>query len=660
MSRPISPIDRLVRLSGLDLPDHQSAQLQDRETPSRSPVLHDRDLRDITPQSENAGSPHVKQDPNYLSVQTAPFRREGGVPTGLKPTPQSELSVITDLGRKLRRRTDSSALTCDKNPGALQDALSRASVHSAAQRADFLPSRQLPRLINPDSVEKELAVYQKSVVKRIKTLDFRLPLSKHELALEAHRICGSGEQSWRSHFEAPTGTKTVTKRPDNTSQSYRKILAILILIDRPSRIYDFVEEGICDADLPLEKFSPPGKPSHRWELRRKDSKAALKCFNKKRNWRQSTLRKFEATQWTVLAPYLGQDSRKVALRFKLPDSAILPFTTWKQMSSSGGFSKVFEAEIHPDHHAFNMPPMSSPQLEAKSAKEKESVPKPQRKNLVVAVKQLHSKTTEQEFLREFRILRVISKYQHEHLITLLASYEQNGLYHFVFPLAGANLFNYWKTVNGSPERSPTTAMWVAEQCEGLARGLETVHKHDTFSSDSLMYSSSLGLGGNSPLPDMNGRTKSPRAFHCRHGDIKPENILWFPGPDGDGKGVLKIADFGAAEVTDKDEAPWKKNPASLIYEPPEARIRPLDGFIKTSYDIWCLGCVFMNMSAWYFGGWQGIEDFLTRRQAVGFSLHRIRFHTSEFYFEDKNDKGEPAAKVKPVISEVMCLYPPHL
>ncbi|KAK0719385.1 kinase-like domain-containing protein [Lasiosphaeris hirsuta] len=535
----------------------------------------------------------------------------GGVPTLTQPTLQSELSVITDLGNRLRRRTDSSALTCDENPGDLQDALSREFVPSAVQRIDFLPNRQLPRLINPGSVEKELAVYQKSITKRIKTLDFSFPLSKLELAAEAYRICGSGEQSWHSHFEATASTRTVRRLRPPEDESYRKILAILILIDRPSRIRDFVEEEVCDADLPLEKFPSSGKLSSHWELRRRDGKAALKCFNKKRKWRQSTLRKFEAAQWIVLAPYLGQDSRKVALRYKIPDSAILPFTTWKRISSSGGFSKVFEAEIHPDHHAFDTRPGKGDP----------------RETLVVVVKQLRSETTEQEFLREFHILRLVSKHQHEHLITLLASYEQKGLYHFVFPLAKADLYSYWKNINNNPERDPATAMWIAEQCEGLARGLETVHKYDTFSGDSLICGASPETTRNSPLSKGKDRARSLRTFHCRHGDIKPENILWFPDPKGDGKGVLKIADFGAAEVTDKDEAPWKKNPASLIYEPPEARIRPPDGIIKTSYDIWCLGCIFINMSTWYFGGWQGIEDFLTRRQEVGFSLHGIPFHT---------------------------------
>ncbi|KAK5655779.1 hypothetical protein OQA88_5317 [Cercophora sp. LCS_1] len=655
MTRSITPLGRLVRLSGLHLPDHQSVPDAAQDGEIRRPVLDDNDLRDDAPQDASCtiNAQNSDQDPNFLSVQTAPFRRDGGVPPITRPTPQSEPSVITDLGNRLRMRTDSSALSCDDNPGDLQDALTHEFVESAVQRANFLPNRQLPRLINPASVEKELAVYQKSIMKRIKTLDFRLPLSKFELIAEAHKICGSGEQSWHSHFETITPTRGTRRQRPLGDKSYRKILAILILIDRPSRIHDFVEDEVCDADLPLEKFQPPGKPSSHWELRRKDGKSSLKCFSKKRKWRQSTIRKFEKTQWAVLAPYLSQDARKVALRYKIPDSAILPFASWSQITVTSGFSKVFAAEVHPDHHAFDtrtekgelgpVDDMSSP-LEVKTTREST---KARKDMLAVAVKQLRPETTEQDFLREFKILRHISKHQHEHLITLLASYEQMGLYHLVFPLATADLYTYWKTFCSNPERDPATAAWIAEQCEGLARGLEAVHKHDTFSGESLM-------NGVSPEAAKDkGRARSLRTFHCRHGDIKPENTLWFPDPEGKGKGTLKIADFGAAEVTEKDEVPWRKNPASLIYEPPEARIQPPDGIIKTSYDIWCLGCIFLNMAVWYFDGWEGIENFLTRRQKVGFSLHGVPFHTGEFYFADKDDDGKPVAKVKPVVHQVI-------
>src|SRR3569833_3200461 len=72
--------------------------------------------------------------------------------------------------------------------------------------------------------------------------------------------------------------------------------------------------------------------------------------------------------------------------------------------------------------------------------------------------------------------------------------------------------------------------WLDEQCKGLAEGLRGIHN--------TKLSSSHESGLQPPILDEK---------NCgRHGDIKPQNVLWFrqeKGAQGD-HGVLKISDFG--------------------------------------------------------------------------------------------------------------------
>lgn len=81
----------------------------------------------------------------------------------------------------------------------------------------------------------------------------------------------------------------------------------------------------------------------------------------------------------------------------------------------------------------------------------------------------------------------------------------------------------------------------------------------------------------------------------RHGDIKPENILWFQTHDfndgqGTDRGKLIISDFGLTEFH-RDEtglvSPLNKA-MSPTYSAPEFEVSET---ISQSFDIWSLGCV---------------------------------------------------------------------
>ncbi|KAL1795665.1 hypothetical protein ACET3X_005889 [Alternaria dauci] len=90
----------------------------------------------------------------------------------------------------------------------------------------------------------------------------------------------------------------------------------------------------------------------------------------------------------------------------------------------------------------------------------------------------------------------------------------------------------------------------------------------------------------------------------RHGDINPGNILWYDDSDADHdglKGTLKLADFGQAELNTLLSRTQPRDVANtLTYRPPESDLQPK--IVRQSYDIWCLGCVYLEFITWVLGG----------------------------------------------------------
>ena len=89
----------------------------------------------------------------------------------------------------------------------------------------------------------------------------------------------------------------------------------------------------------------------------------------------------------------------------------------------------------------------------------------------------------------------------------------DGGYYLLFPLAGNDLDEFWAN-DPRPIRNSATDSWIAKQMVGLASALESIHNPP---------SNTLQL----PQDHMYGR----------HGDIKPENVLWYPSPT-DGRGHI--------------------------------------------------------------------------------------------------------------------------
>ncbi|EQB54102.1 protein kinase [Colletotrichum gloeosporioides Cg-14] len=467
----------------------------------------------------------------------------------------------------------------DEFDSSLADRIFEASRENSRDRKDFLPKSQLDRLIHTSSVTQELRAC------------FPL-LGDDKIRAYSDQIC---------HGSSGMHAKNKTK---NVANSYQKVFAILVLINKLEDVELFLHDNVCDADLPLQRHTEEVGRCHKFGLRRrKDPHRQLECFS---SWDQITLRNFEQYQWAMIPPFFTKGELKNVKHYVLDPSTVLPFTFTENTNSKskakvhrGGYSLVYQADIHPDHHNFN----SYPNYEGNTSEN------------TFAIKRLDSPSKE-AFQKEVQILKRFSGDAHPHLISLLATYEMNDTFYLIFPWAGADLKTYWKSENPTPTFDAATVIWMAEQCKGLAEGLTKLHQYETGLLGKSESPKNERLGPNIVL---NGGQDTGRhsPLYGRHGDIKPENILWFAEHEQPGhRGVLKISDFGLSELNSRYSKSKRRShvPNSPTYRPPECDLR--QKVIKQSYDIWTLGCLYLEFIAWTLGGWELVNDFACRRRSM--------------------------------------------
>ncbi|KAE8443567.1 hypothetical protein EG329_001729 [Mollisiaceae sp. DMI_Dod_QoI] len=218
--------------------------------------------------------------------------------------------------------------------------------------------------------------------------------------------------------------------------------------------------------------------------------------------------------------------------------------------SRGGCGELWGVRIHPAHqklyHALDS-----------------RVTKP-----LLAIKRTFSQGI-RDFKKEVNILRDLAVRGHPHQIELLATYKFKDNYHFMFPFANTNLRRYWDDTE-MPHWNRDTYSWFLflHQIRGLTSGLNTIHNFET----------ELDLRWQDSQNGQLLTIAKQEAKFGRHGDIKPENILW-------------SNEFG-------EDDPKTVN-SSLTYAPPEIA---LEKPISQAYDIWSLGCLFLDFITWVIEG----------------------------------------------------------
>ena len=198
-----------------------------------------------------------------------------------------------------------------------------------------------------------------------------------------------------------------------------------------------------------------------------------------------------------------------------------------------------------------------------------------------------------DFQKELKVLDELRKYPLRHIVTHLATWTQGGRYYMLFPYAQCNLRQYMKWVQfGDPTKEKL--LWLIRQFRGLAEALKDIH--DLSGTGALQSAPNLGA----PL---GGERKAGY-----HHDLKPENILYYMAANN-----FLISDFGSGKVHTYRSGSYNTTSANgtLTYEPPEAAKEGR----KTSrpYDMWSLGCVFLELLIWAVLGFQSVEEFRSKR-----------------------------------------------
>ncbi|PMD58640.1 kinase-like protein [Hyaloscypha bicolor E] len=371
--------------------------------------------------------------------------------------------------------------------------------------------------------------------------------------------------------------------PQKVSQDAKKVFAILVLIGNPWAIKRLIREGLTDRHLPLRQGGSGFLES-----------SDNTTFKSPGAWgTDATVKLFIDKQWLVLAPVLDSTGQDIKLSDKC--KCALPICDANHRAIDGFSSKVRKGIIPAGHQ-------KGFKVEGTS--------------LDIAIKEITDKDI---FLLEKKNLNDIRRLQHRHLIKHIATCQiRDGYcYAILFPWAsGGNLSNFW-THKDSTERAPDLFLWCFQQLLGLVDALKALH-----------------------------------SINCRHGDLKPENILYFK--EGDyldigGEGVLVIADVGVSKVhVDRTVSrPMGTNTHATTpsYEAPEAQFDK-DAARARRYDMWSIGCIFLEFAIWLLYDLDAIKNFRKWREES-----RCDPITPKASFYDRPTEG--IVDVQPAVRKMM-------
>ncbi|KAE9370832.1 kinase-like protein [Stipitochalara longipes BDJ] len=412
----------------------------------------------------------------------------------------------------------------------------------------------------------------------------------------------------------------------------RKLFLILLYCGFCSTIRDFLNDDVTDEDLPFARVYSSGARDSNWTLGKKKHKNCQRnhdgdCgLSALTSWKRMEIIALGRDQWLVLAPIFSIYNDHIK-HYDLEETTVLPYVRDQELEDggmkSGGYSEVWGVKIHRAHQ-YLLPPSSNP-----------SEPR-------IAVKRLFSRNPE-EFNREYEMLSKLALKRHQHLIRLLATYKFREQYHFLFRYADLNLKTYWE--NFRLDWRNNEVSWVLKQLLGLASALHAIHEFKTaypLRSDGK----SSGVSRSGLAMNVGMQVDAQEELYGRHGDLKPENILWFKDIPGVGHGgILQITDLGLARFH-RRESRSQQDPRTIggspIYIPPEIALVKL---VSRSYDIWSLGCVFLEFITWMLDGNSGVTDFTHARRVVAYNNI-----PDDAFYTVYNDWPNKYAKVRPSVT----------
>ncbi|KAI0414893.1 kinase-like protein [Xylaria grammica] len=211
----------------------------------------------------------------------------------------------------------------------------------------------------------------------------------------------------------------------------------------------------------------------------------------------------------------------------------------------------------------------------------------------------------EDFKKEKENLEVTKALNRPHLIRHIATVEQgNSFYVILYWADGGSLTDFWMKYPDVSRTQRPKPLWCFQQMLGLVEALFALH------------------GGG-----------------CRHGDLKPENLLHFQNSDDpeirhSQYGTLVMADVGISRVhhtvTELRDNPTNTFATTRSYEGPEAEIEKKKPRSRR-YDMWSAGCIFTEFAIWLLYGCKAIDAFREQRKVFSqkAAYYKCTEHTAE-------------------------------
>lgn len=218
-----------------------------------------------------------------------------------------------------------------------------------------------------------------------------------------------------------------------------------------------------------------------------------------------------------------------------------------------------------------------------------------------------------EFDKELKTLERLREFTHPHIVTHLATWRQDDKYCMLFPYAECNLREYIQHQTfGVPEKE--NILWLLSQLHGLASALKRIHLFSTAPATLSVPSAAQESAWNH--------------------DHKPENILCFFKGRFLKRGSLQVADFGSGKVHILRSGSVNTHSANgtQTYEAPEAIYQ---GSSSRPYDVWSMGCVFLELLTWAVEDSAAVAAFTDARLERRFPDSSTRFAMDDSFFQIK-------------------------
>ncbi|EUC43335.1 hypothetical protein COCMIDRAFT_101076 [Bipolaris oryzae ATCC 44560] len=499
------------------------------------------------------GGPHItiKEDNGYLRpINENDFRK----------SPSSDASTVRkveDLG------FSAAAATFDFE--SIKEDGRRALKRLLKERKPFFNTSNSPKTARFESILREQ--FEKSLKDSEPDAGEYLPLDMFRKIFNPESIMLLLQERYHSASEDELLEKFQDIISENPKETRTRILGILVAIEQLSHFEEFIDLEIWDNDLPFRESreSTPNPKSRILD-----------------GWSRNERLLFYENQRVFFVPFFDIHENGVC-SYELDRGTRLPWLSI-ETKSTGGTGLVHQVEIHPSHHNFS-----------KSGSTE---------NPKFALKEIDA-SEQRAYRKELHALeKTCAHAQTEnHLIKLLLTFQHGNTFYLLFEWADGNLQQFWDK-NTFIERTPSNELWAAQQCLGLARAVSRIHGLSSWHEIRRKRKRSNSI-------ESQNQDKSEWG---RHGDIKPENILWFE-EHGTLRRHLVISDLGLARY--HTEFSKSLVPRALIdgitwgYRAPEVDFRES---ISQKYDIFSLGCVFLEFCVWYLQGSQHVVDFGFERE----------------------------------------------